>query len=537
MNKKTKLFIFVIIILTIAICLVSCSKKDNQEENTTTINVSFYIGDKLYQEGQYKTGDLIYAPDIKEYNGYQIHYWTLGNDWVKMPYKAENEDLVFNAYMTKDLVVKYYVGSELFYECVINPGDKIIAPYENPTKDGYTFQYWTLNNERVSFPYKTSSNDTILNFDANFKAHSIVNFYVEGEIKYSQHVPSNSTLEYVPNPSMDGKKFICWQDENKTVLNPNSIINENKEYFAVFEQNMFEINYYVNGSLYKKLNVEKYAPNIKYPNADYFYGWYTNSSFTTLFDFSKPLTANINVYGKVVENNFGVLNTIYGSSSYIYLPQELLNSFAVKYNFDNYKNVVLLSINKNTQTASVSYKFQRSNKKNVIISYDITMGKITGAYSSSVDEGVYSTVDVAVSPFSFDHKIDASVALSYTSNGGSFDNDLKNLSLDIANYVSTELYAKYSDYIKDYDSSKVYDDVPESSFNATLNKSERTFTITSNLKATSIAIYVNNTVLYYANNIDELTYNYSDNYSYTIVVRYEYIVDGCKYLKTQNFVF
>ena len=529
MNKKYSIFLIFVLFTILIVLFCSCSDKESNAEGIVEISVKFYIGDELYQESTYKTGDLIYAPDIKEYNGYTISYWAIGNGWVFMPYTAGTEDIVFKAVTYKEVPITYYSDSEVFYSGISLPGEKIYAPFEVPVKEGYTFQYWTINNEKASFPYKISDTDKSYVFNAYFIKNVDVKFYVDDYLYETKNIPYASTISSPSAPTKEKYNFICWKDEEGNILDNSKQITSSESYYAVFEQVMYEVNYYIEGTLYQKLIVESYAPNIYYPNAEYFYGWYKDSSFKTKFDFSTKITSNINLYGKTVSDNFQVLYNQFGSSSHISISDEKIADFDNNYSFDNYKNIMTLALNKYDKSAIVSYKFQRANKKYIIISYDVINGLIKATYGSTIDEGAYSYVELSVSQYKYaDLSFSSYSVINY--NEGSFVTDLTGLSLQIAEIAYNEIHGKYKEYIAGFDNTITYDEIPSFTPSCTINNENGVISFSSNVNAFSVKISANNNVVAYSTNVKEVKYNSKADTTYDVVVKFVYTVNSKQYM-------
>lgn len=529
--KKVKLILLTIVIMLI-VCsvLFACSQEDeNVNAEIVDINVKFYIGETLYKEGTYKTNDIIEMPDIKTYNGLTINYWSLNNNVIFSSYTAGQEDLVFIANATKTIEVSFISDGETVAKYYPNHDAKISSNLENPTKTGYTFKYWTLNNEKVNFPLDLSnySNFEKLDIVAFFEKNIDISFIADDTVYKVSNITKNTQVARPTNPNKDGHSFIYWIDNNGNKVDFSKTLNEDTSYFAVFEKDFYRVNYYVGNTLYDTLYTNDYALDINCENTEFFYGWYANSSLTTPFNFENKLTKNINLYAKTITTKYDVIYKQIGSS-YIYtIPQEYMNKFNASYAFDGYRNTFSLTLNQAAKSLVAKYNFKRSNNKTIYISFDLINGIAEATYGSAAEAGSYSYVKLKFDAYNYG-LMDYSFYQILNVNEGAFVEDLKGMLEDIATMTYNYVQGQYDAYIAGYDSTIVRETMPTCSSTFTYEYNSTNLVVSSTDNYYSVKLIKDNDVVSYDTNNKNIIFDLEEG-DYTLVVIYEYSVQDRVY--------
>ena len=193
--------------------------------------------------------------------------------------------VIYFAYFKKDLKVTFNSnGGSFITPLNISFNGKLEEPIV-PTKEGYTFDGWYLNNER--FDFNTSINDNI-----TLIAHWIKKEEVSCILSFDSLGGSNiddiiikkrSILESIPKPIKDGYEFVSWQYHNKE-FDFTKAINNNMVLVAKY-QKLEEENEIVTikfdsqgGSKVEDLQIEKNSfvkmPPEPIKDGYKFLGWY-----------------------------------------------------------------------------------------------------------------------------------------------------------------------------------------------------------------------------------------------------------------------
>ncbi len=204
-----------IILSVITLCLLFITTGCNQEEFTVTFDSD---GGTFVEEQVVEKNDYATKPTNPTKEGYNFLYWELGN--------AEYD---FGTEVTKDitLVAKYeensgssgisYLvtfnsasGSDVASQTIAT-GSKITKP-ANPTKEGYKFLYWELENKEYDFETVVTKDITLV---AKWLETYTVTFNVEGGSKVSsQTIDSGLKATKPSTPTKSGYTFLGWYLNN-----------------------------------------------------------------------------------------------------------------------------------------------------------------------------------------------------------------------------------------------------------------------------------------------------------------------------------
>lgn len=140
---------------------------------------------------------------------------------------SDNELFDFNTKITKDitLVAKYELNKvTITYDLDGGTGKTSEDIYINtspdippiPTKEGYRFLKWTLDNKDFSFNTKVNKNITIKAIWEKIEYVTIIYDTDGGKDIEPVTIEKHSKLKELPIPTKEGYKFIEWQLNNKT---------------------------------------------------------------------------------------------------------------------------------------------------------------------------------------------------------------------------------------------------------------------------------------------------------------------------------
>ena len=197
-----------IMLSVIAICLLLIATGCGQKEFTVIFDSS---GGSIVENQTVKENGYVTKPSNPTKEGYNFLYWELDND----EYDFESE-------VTKDitLVAKYEELSDTAYSITFNSkggsavdsqsieiGLKATKP-EDPTKDGYKFLYWTLDNTEYNFDNVVTKNITL---EAKWEEKYTITFNSDGGSKVlSQSIENGAKVTKPTNPTKSGYAFKGW---------------------------------------------------------------------------------------------------------------------------------------------------------------------------------------------------------------------------------------------------------------------------------------------------------------------------------------
>ena len=185
--------------------------------------INFYIDDDIFSTLQTSGNELITLPDAPKKESYEFVGWFFDKDTFNNQLKEEtylnkslDQDInVYANYLFKEEPVKEFTVT--FDTC---GGDKmdsittsIISSEPIPTRDGYTFLGWYLENtyiSKVTFPYEVTQNITLY---AKWEKNTYnVHFELNGGKGVSDL--NVSVINEEPIPTREGYTFLGWYFES-----------------------------------------------------------------------------------------------------------------------------------------------------------------------------------------------------------------------------------------------------------------------------------------------------------------------------------
>ena len=237
-------------------------------------------------------------PNNPTKNGYIFESWLLNDKEYDFNTIIEcNITLV--AKWKEDPNVKRYTvtfnsnGGSSVNKQTIKEGEKVIKP-SNPTKKGYTFNGWKLNNSFYNFNSVVNNDITLV---ADWKIGSYtVTFDSSGGSKIdSQTVNPGGKVTKPSDPTKTGYKFIGWVSSNNSTYNFDTEVTNDIVLYATWEKIKYTVTFDSNGGSRINNQTIGYGESATKPNdptrtAYTFNGWLLGNE---KYDFSKKVTGNI----------------------------------------------------------------------------------------------------------------------------------------------------------------------------------------------------------------------------------------------------
>ena len=245
--------------------------------------------------------------------------------------KGSNNDVLENNLICAKLEATFTAdGTTLAPAQTIDRGGKFTEPTA-PSKENHTFAGWYNGDEKFDFDADTTNAPNVLNLVAKWDINQYTVKFVSDHGSFAdqtiEHGKPIDTDKLTP-PIVEGFTFDGWYADNKytTEFDFNTQITGNTTVYAKWTAKDYEVSFITeHGKTPTSQNV-KYNGTATNPgelteDGYTFIGWYTDDTYDTEFDFTKPITSNTTVYAKW-EKNAPVLPDTYAlnvSGAFVYV--------------------------------------------------------------------------------------------------------------------------------------------------------------------------------------------------------------------------
>lgn len=216
---------------------------------------------------------------------------------------------LYAVYEKNMCIVTYKDGEKVYDTRKVLCNEAIKNTVSNPTKEQYTFKYWSLEKDGEEYDFSSKvTRDITLYAVYEIKKCNVV-YIVDGvQIKTEKY--EYGTVLNPEEPTKEGYTFKYWSlNDGGEEYSPITVISDMTLY-AVFKINTYTVSFIDDDKNVKDLTIEY---NNKINQNDLptvskegytFTGWSLNK--TDLFDFNTPVKENIKLYSKYKKIQNGV---------------------------------------------------------------------------------------------------------------------------------------------------------------------------------------------------------------------------------------
>lgn len=303
-----KRIILLIALLTVVLAFASCKNKTKY-----TVSVKLAEGEQLIGsittevDKKVLIGDVINETSVQK-EGHIFKGWSIdGSSLVDKQLVITEDILLIPLFEVNSYKIKYTIDGEVFSEELLKYGSKIEVK-QVPEKTGYTFKGWDKE-----LPNTMPANDIEL-IGTYEKNKYTITYIIEGQENITRTYYYGDAIETIENPKLEGLNFVKWSE-----IIPDTMPDHNIEVYAEFDKKSFNINYYIDGVLYKTDSYQ-YNDNIDALEMAEKSG-YTFSGWDKELPTNMP-AENLNFYGSYVIATYQI--------TYVYeegnLPTHTLNT-------------------------------------------------------------------------------------------------------------------------------------------------------------------------------------------------------------------
>ena len=302
LNVASILLVVAIILLLLALIFILVfGNKKKYVINFDSNGGSFVLAQNV------EDGSLLTMPTNPTKDGYEFLYWEYNGRQFDFSTKV-TEDIILKAVWESS--EKYTItfdtdGGKAMEKILVNKNEKIVL-LEEPEKEGYAFEYWSLDNNKYDLETPVTEDITLKANWRKLTADELKNLVSVtfdsdgGSSVKTQKVTKGTKATKPTNPTRLGYEFVSWQLDDVD-YDFNELVKDNITLKATWKKvNTYTITFNSDGGSSVKeqvVNENSKATKPTDPAKDNysFDGWYLNN---TKYDFSKKITENITLVAR-----------------------------------------------------------------------------------------------------------------------------------------------------------------------------------------------------------------------------------------------
>lgn len=313
------------LLATSLIAVTSCKDSDETQTPTSEAPVEEFVvkfnsdGGSKVDSVTLKKGEKVSKPAEPVKSGYEFLGWYLNDELYDFNKEVTSNIELLAKWKKVDEVTKYTVtfdsnGGSSVQSVTINEGEKVTKPAD-PTKDGYIFLGWFLNDVLYNFDTVVTNNITLVAKWQEDKQDSYlltINYHVGSEVVYQLESDLSLFTFYTPEVEL-GYGFKGWYYD-ETLTNAaseddirNMVLTENKtlDLYASIDKigEVYTVKFVTNSSdviddvkVLENTKVTKPTDPVK--EGYTFLGWFESEVDEVAFDFNNVITSNLSLYAK-----------------------------------------------------------------------------------------------------------------------------------------------------------------------------------------------------------------------------------------------
>ena len=206
----------------------------------------------------------------------QFNYWTVDGEQVDLSSYTITQSTTFVANVTHKYDVKFMVDDQVHDSQIVTENAFATLP-ENPTKEGYEFDGWSINGIDVVTNIATTAVTSNITYKAVFTQLHTVTFMSDNEVKSTQSVRNGECATNVDIESTTYKVFNGWKIDSD-IINISQYPIYSSVVFIADYTNKYDVKFMVDGQVYDSQIVEEngYATLPENPTKEgyIFEGWF-----------------------------------------------------------------------------------------------------------------------------------------------------------------------------------------------------------------------------------------------------------------------
>ena len=316
-----------------------------------TYTVTYKIGNEVILTENVIEGHKVTSKEAPYKKGYLFDKWysdeglTIENNFDE---KIMNNKTIYGKYNENKHTVTYINEGTTYYTEEVLDSFTAKGPNENPSKEGYTFKYFSKD-KKVAFDYNSEITEDITLYAVYEINKYTVTYINEGSEYHKEELTYGSKHEKIEDSFKTGYTFIGWYNENEEKVEYPITVTKDITLHSKYEINKYTVTYMNEGTKYiedQQINYKEKAvkPEPNPSKIGYTFKYWSIKENGEEYNFNEEVTENTTLYAVYEINKYTVTYINEGSEyhkeelTYGSKHEKIEDSFKTGYTFIGWYN-------------------------------------------------------------------------------------------------------------------------------------------------------------------------------------------------------
>ncbi len=188
----------------------------SQFEAGDKVIATFEFNGSVYDVQILDKNSTITIEDPSSTDYLQFNYWTVDGEQIDLSSYTITQSTTFVANVTRKYDVKFMIGDQVHNSQIVAENGFATLP-ENPAKEGYEFDGWSINGIDIVSNITTTQVNSNVTYKAVFTQIHTVTFMSDGQVKSTQSVRNGEYATNVDIESTTYKVFNGWKIDSDII--------------------------------------------------------------------------------------------------------------------------------------------------------------------------------------------------------------------------------------------------------------------------------------------------------------------------------
>ena len=275
-----------------------------------TYTVTFKIGNEEILTENVIEGHKVTSKEAPYKKGYLFDKWysdeglTIENNFDE---KIMNNKTIYGKYNENKHTVTYINEGTTYYTEKVLDRFTAKGPSENPSKEGYTFKYFSKD-KKVAFDYNAEITENITLYAVYEINKYTVTYINEGSEYHKEELTYKSKHEKIEDPFKTGYTFTGWYNENEEKVEYPITVTKDITLHSKYEINKYTVTFNDEDRITtKEVNYNnKVEPVINQGKTGYTFKYWSKEKGGEEYNFNTPVTENMTLYAVYEINKYTI---------------------------------------------------------------------------------------------------------------------------------------------------------------------------------------------------------------------------------------